>query len=245
MKTSIVKLSSLSENDNLRLCYTLAKPQTKHSLVKLINCLELYEAGSRPKGGIVYLEDENCALSLGGEQINVDGSVDLSKMPLIPFSYYESSTKGKVLTGDILICKDGALTGKSCFVSNAFPIKEVMVNEHVYILRGNGRINQKILFYIIRSPFVQLQIKDLAYRKKGQPGLNTDHLTKIKIPDLDSNLQNKVLKSIESIEVSINKLKGKKDKFEQIIDRTFSKEFGLDLNHFENLNFQQKFRVNF
>jgi hypothetical protein len=244
VKKAIVKLSSLAENESLRICYTKEQPKVKFPLVKLINCLEIFESGNRPKGGIVYMEeDEDSALSLGGEQINVDGSVDLTKMPLIPLDFYENSNKGKVLLNDILICKDGALTGKSCFVSNAFPIDKVMVNEHVYIFRGNGYIHQKILFYIIRSSFVQFQIKDLAYRKKGQPGLNSDHIMKIRIPDLNLNLQNKLLKKIESIELLIEQFKKGKCQIEQIINNIIGKELGFDWAEFEMLKSKSRFNA--
>lgn len=245
MKKALVQLSSLAESGNIRLCYTAEKPQTKHSLVKLLDCLKSYESGNRPKGGIVYLEDEDFALSLGGEQINVDGSVDLSKMPLVPLDFYEKSTKGKVLPNDILICKDGALTGKACMVTDTFPIDKVMVNEHVYIFRGTGRINQKILFYLIRSSFVQFQIKDLAYRKKGQPGLNQEHLARIKIPDFSCSLQSKLLSSIESIEHSIEQLKKEKLPIEQIINDTFTKELGFDWLEFQKLKSIKTFNASF
>lgn len=88
----------------------------------------------------------------------------------MPIEFYYDSKKGKVKKNDILVCKDGALTGKTCFVDIDFPIKEVMINEHVYRIRSNSDIaNQKFFFYLISNDFVQRQIKDLAYRKKGSP----------------------------------------------------------------------------
>ena len=98
-----------------------------------------YESGSRPKGGIFeYGEDE--VINLGGEQIGRDGSVDLSKIPYVSYEFYKKSQKGKVQHMDILICKDGALTGKTCIVdSDLFPHDKIMVNEHVYIIRANEK----------------------------------------------------------------------------------------------------------
>ncbi|RPK18627.1 hypothetical protein [Paenibacillus xylanexedens] len=244
MKKEIVNLFSLAKSDSLRLCYTKELPVTKHPLVKLMDCLESFESGSRPEGGIVYLEDKDCALSLGGEQIGIDGDVDLSRMPMVPLHFYENTDKGKVLTGDILLCKDGALTGKSCFVTDVFPVKEVMVNEHVYIFRGNGRLNQKILFHLIRSQFVQLQIKDLAYRKKGQPGLNTDHLTKIVLPDLNPNLQDELLKLIESLEYSIDQLKSTECSKYEVINKVFSTKFNLNTEEQLSIESGKKLNVN-
>ena len=55
---AIVSLSSLSSNSNLRLCFSKEAPKTSRKLVRLLDCLSLFESGKRPKGGIVYLEDE-------------------------------------------------------------------------------------------------------------------------------------------------------------------------------------------
>lgn len=52
---------------------------------------------------------------------------------------------------DILMCKDGAFTGKVCFVyDKILPQIGVMVNEHVYIFRGKPNIiHQSYLFYCL------------------------------------------------------------------------------------------------
>ncbi|ABV76921.1 hypothetical protein Q3C04_02230 [Rickettsia rickettsii] len=49
------------------------------------------------------------------------------------------------------MCKDGALTGKVCFVyDKILPQIGVMVNEHVYIFRGKPNIiHQSYLFYCL------------------------------------------------------------------------------------------------
>ena len=52
----------------------------------------------------------------------------------------------------------------------------------MYVIRANNRINQKFLFYLMRADFFQNQVKDFAFHKKGQPGLNSDHIKAIKIP---------------------------------------------------------------
>lgn len=117
MKYDIIKLSSLSDNYNLRLCYTDEKPGTVRSLVGLLDYIDVYESGNRPKGGIVHFEGSEFAISLGGEQIGRDGSVDLTNVPIVPLDYYKSCKKGFVRSKDILVCKDGALTGKCLFMA--------------------------------------------------------------------------------------------------------------------------------
>jgi len=241
---TIVKLSTLSSNANLRLCFSKEAPKTSRKLVKLLDCLSLFESGSRPKGGIIYLEDEEeVAISLGGEQIGKDGRIDLSNMPLIPLEFYNSVEKGIVKRNDILVCKDGALTGKCCFVDYNFPIDEIMVNEHVYIFRSNETYMQKLLFFLIRDEYIQFQIKDLAYRKKGQPGLNTEHLKLIKIPFFELDEQNQIVEKIKPIEQEMHKLKSQKKEYLEIINKVFADEFNIDLEKVFELNSIKSFNL--
>ncbi|MCX6166227.1 MAG: restriction endonuclease subunit S, partial [Ignavibacteriae bacterium] len=109
-----------------------------------------------------------------------------------------------VKDNDILICKDGALTGKSCLVDfSIFHSKDVMANEHIYIIRGNKNVNQRFLFYFTTTNIFQYQVKDLAYKKKAQPGLNSEHFKKIKIPLIPKPKQEEIVSKIEPIEKKI------------------------------------------
>jgi len=232
LTTFTIDFAELKSNDSLRLWVPFILPDSKYKYEKIINFLSLCESGSRPKGGIND-EDEGEAISLGGEQIGVDGNLDLSKIPYVSFDFYDNSTKGKVQDNDILICKDGALTGKTCWVEfSLFPSSQVMVNEHVYIVRGNSEINQKFLFYYTKTDLFQSQIKDLAYKKKAQPGLNLDHLKKIKIPLIPKSEQAKIVAQIEPIENRIKELKDEIENPQEIINMVFAKEFGFNENLF-------------
>ncbi len=230
-----INLNELSKNETIRLCLPFVLPKIGYKYDKLNNYLSLCESGNRPKGGI-KAEDIGEALSLGGEQINVDGRVDLSKIPYVSFEFYDSANKGKVKDSDILICKDGALTGKTCIVDfSIFPSKKVMVNEHIYIIRGNNKINQRFLFYYTRSTIFQSQVKDLAYRKKAQPGLNYDHLKKIKIPAIPKNKQDDIVSQLKPIEIKIKRLESRTKEYQIIINRIFAREFNFNLERFEEL----------
>ena len=228
LKTFIINFAELKSKDSLRLWIPFVLPKSKYRYDKINNILAFCESGSRPKGGIKN-EDEGEAISLGGEQIGADGSLNLSKTPYVSFEFYGNITKGKVKDKDILICKDGALTGKTCLVDySIFPSKEVMINEHVYILRGNESINQKFLFYYTTTNLFQSQVKDLAYKKKAQPGLNTDHFKKIKIPLIPKPKQDQIVAQIEPIEKKIKELKKQIKEPQEIINRVFAKEFGFE-----------------
>ncbi len=228
LKTFTIDFAELKSNDSLRLWVPFVLPDSKYKYEKINNFLSLCESGSRPKGGIKD-EDEGEAISLGGEQIGADGNLDLSKIPYVSFDFYNNSAKGKVKDNDILICKDGALTGKTCWVDfSLFPSSQVMVNEHVYILRGNSEINQKFLFYYTTTDLFQSQIKDLAYKKKAQPGLNLDHLKKIKIPLIPKSEQDQIVSKIEPIENKIKELKDEIENPQEVINKVFAREFGFD-----------------
>ncbi len=218
-----VEFAELKARDNLSLWVPFVLPQLKYKYAKINKFLAVCESGKRPKGGIRE-ENEGEAISLGGEQIGKDGSLELSKIPYVSYDFYKNSTKGKVQNEDILICKDGALTGKTCFVDfSLFPSEKVMVNEHVYIIRSNENISQKFLFYFTITDLFQSQVKDLAYRKKGQPGLNKDHFEKIKIPLISKSIQNQIVDEIQ-VELekrdNINKqIQAERSKIDKIIQQ--------------------------
>lgn len=64
--------------------------------------------------------------------------------------FYNKTNTGKINGRDILICKDGALSGKICKVPDNINDK-MLANEHVYIIRTNQEVSQDYLFYILAS----------------------------------------------------------------------------------------------
>lgn len=244
-KVSFTEFSSFSKFSNLRMGGFYELPNCIYKYRPFNEVISLCESGSRPKGGIKD-EDFGQALSLGGEQIDVDGSLNLQKTPYIPTEFFEKASKGKVRDKDILLCKDGALTGKVCFVdAHLLPCEQVMVNEHVYIVRSNEEYTQTFLFYLMRMTFFKNQIVDLAYRKKGQPGLNFEHLKALKVPDIpiqiQRNFENKILPlthEIASVESNVKRV-------QNIIDEIFGKEFGFDYGLFTSLKSMKYYTSSF
>ncbi|WP_157671902.1 restriction endonuclease subunit S [Desulfuromonas soudanensis] len=90
--------------------------------------------------------------------------------------------------------------------------------------------SQKFLYYLIRSEYVQFQIKDLAYRKKGQPGLNADHLKLLKIPFFGPTEQKEFLRDIWKLESEIECLLKLKEEPRKIINNAFSTHFKINLD---------------
>jgi len=227
VRIQITRFQDIAFFPNLRLGFNLIQLSSKFKTMRIIDVLSYLEAGSRPKGGVTGIFEG--AISLGGEQIGANGKVDLSNTPYVPMEFYSTVSKGHIRNNDILVCKDGALTGKTCYVDSPFPQNEVMVNEHVYIMRANtDYFLQKFLFYCVYSDIIQEQIKGLAYNKSGQPGLNQTHLKHIRIPLIPIKIQNKVICEIEKIEKEIEAVKTIIGSPSDVINEVIKKELGFN-----------------
>jgi type I restriction enzyme S subunit len=137
---------------------------------KLGDLLRSLESGSRPKGGSLA-HTPNGVLSIGGENINRDGSLNLAECLRFEESFYNRLKRGRIEEGDILLVKDGATIGKLAFIKKV-PEGKAMVNEHVFLLKSNNlKINPKLLFYFLFSEGGQQQIESLIFGS-AQGGIN-------------------------------------------------------------------------
>ena len=126
------KIISLNPQQNIEI-------ETQWQLVKLGDEIEKIETGKRPKGGVANISSG--AWSLGGEHIHATtGTVDLSTPKYVPLDFYHDSKRGILRENDILLCKDGALTGKIALLRNELNNEDAMVNEHVFLLRCESQL---------------------------------------------------------------------------------------------------------
>ena len=155
--------------------------------------LAVIETGSRPKGGA-----QSCGIpSIGAEKIESFGLYDFSAEKYISVEYFDKLKRGKVKSGDVLLYKDGAYTGKSSMSLDGFPHSICAVNEHVFILRTNNLYAQSFLYYTLQNDAIHQKIYSLACGKAAQPGLNQQELCSIEIPFPSK-------KDIVSFEESVN-----------------------------------------
>jgi type I restriction enzyme S subunit len=137
--------------------------------------LSLIESGKRPKGGIdPDLKDG--IPSIGAENINGIGQYDYSKSKFITKEFFSTMKRGIIQDYDVLIYKDGAYVGRKGMFGHNFPYEICSINEHVFILRANDRINQFFLYFI-------LQEDDLSQlnANSAQPGLNQESIKSFEI----------------------------------------------------------------
>lgn len=170
------------------------------------------ESGSRPKGGVAYIKDG--VFSVGGEHINVNGKLNMFPEKYVPEEFYNNAKQGKIQPNDILICKDGALTGKICLVPSILPNEKMIVNEHVFILRSNNIITQKYLFYLLSSNEGQSLLKN-NITGQAQGGLSWTNLNSIKVPFPPLEIQRKIVEEMDKVSdlenLNIEKIKNLED----------------------------------
>ena len=201
--------------------------QSQWPLVELKNILTTIESGSRPKGGANRISGG--VLSLGGEHIdNQSGFITLAAPKYVPISFFTNATKGQIKTGDILLCKDGALTGKIAKVGQELDGQSAMVNEHVFILRSSDIITQNYVFAYLYSEQGQRLLRS-EITGSAQGGLSQTNLSQISIPFPPLNIQQQVVSECEAIDTEYRNAKTNIQIARQEI-----------LDKFKNINAQKK-----
>jgi type I restriction enzyme M protein len=168
--------------------------QGKHEWAMLQELCEM-QTGSRDKGGAL---DEGIP-SIGGEQISSDGTIKFEKMKYISQDHYNNLKKGVLNKNDLLLVKDGATTGKVGFYKGDYNF--AAINEHVYLLRTNERINPFLFYHILRSDDFQNRLKKFI---KGIIGGISSEISQIEIPVPSIVEQQDIVPKIEQYEKIIS-----------------------------------------
>ena len=150
---------------------------TKAPATYIGNLIETIECGSRPRGGA----EKTGIPSIGAEKIERFGVYDFANEKFISEEYYERMTRGKIISGDVLLYKDGAYTGKVSMALDSYPYIKCAVNEHVFIVRTTASMYQSYLYFCLSRQDVRKQVHTLASSKAAQPGLNQNELKSVSI----------------------------------------------------------------
>ncbi|MBB5336117.1 restriction endonuclease subunit S [Pectinatus brassicae] len=144
---------------------------------KLGDLIKSIETGKRPKGGA----QEVGVPSIGAEKIECFGVYNYSTEKFIDDDFYRNLKKGHVLSGDVLLYKDGAYTGKTSMALDGFPHEKCAINEHVYKLNTLNNLYQFFLYFTLDNDKIKDYIYTLASSKAAQPGLNQNELRSVDI----------------------------------------------------------------
>ena len=195
--------------------------ESNYDLVTISSIITTLETGSRPPGGVGLITEG--VLSLGGEHIdNETGYLNLSTPKYVTLDYYNSTKRGKLKKGDLLICKDGALTGKVAIVRNELDNIDAMVNEHVFIVRCENITTQYYLFKFLYSLTGQKLLKSNV-TGSAQGGLNSTNLKAIKIPVPPIDIQQQIVDECEHIDEEFNHSRMSIDDYKKRIEESFEK----------------------
>ena len=162
-------------------------------------------------------------------------------------NYFKKIEKGDIQTttiGKILLSKVRPNLKKYVFIDQK--LSKIFYTTALIQLRPK-KLN-KLLYYSLRTVFYE-NLMSIARQGKGYPTLTVDDLFYIK---LDSNIISKLetnkkvlLRKIYTIEKKIKKLKSKIKAPQELINRVFFREFGFNLEHFEELKKIKKNKLDF
>jgi len=163
---------------------------------KLEDLLIKKESGKRPKGGVSKYNSGTP--SVGAEHLNNSGDFDFSNIKYVPDVFARNMNRGQIETGDLLVVKDGATTGKISLVKENFPFGNAVINEHIILCRVRDDINNKYVFYYLWSQSGQKEIlKD--FRGAAQGGISQGFSEKVEIPLPPLPTQNRIVEKIEEL----------------------------------------------
>ncbi len=167
--------------------------------VSLEKLSESIETGSRPKGGVSDFTDG--VLSLGGEHINNStGYLNLANPKFVPKDFFDATVSGRIARNDILICKDGALSGKVALVRDELDNLNALANEHVFVLKNSNETLQRYLFHYLFFDAGQRQLKSKV-TGMAQGGINRTNLLRISVPLPPLDLQKEFASFVESCDL--------------------------------------------
>jgi restriction endonuclease S subunit len=167
---------------------------TSHWPMVTLGTVVEIESGSRQKGGAI----ESGIPSIGGEQIDEKGKIRFNKMKYISEEHFRGMTKGVLRSGDVLIVKDGATTGKTGFFIHDMPSA---VNEHVFILRAKEAIHPYYLYCVVRAEAFQDKLRPFI---KGIIGGISLEFSGITVPLAPLEVQKEIAAEIEGYQKVIN-----------------------------------------
>lgn len=178
--------------------------------------LQTLESGSRPKGGVRGITEG--IPSIGGEHINENGGFRFDTIKFVPYNFFKQMNHGQIQTGDILIVKDGATTGKVALVRDDFPYNPAAVNEHVFICRSAGGVNPPFLFYFLFSKEGQDRILE-NFRGSAQGGINQSFAPGTTVPLAPLAEQERIVSKVGDLLPRVNIVRERLAKVPAILKR--------------------------
>jgi type I restriction enzyme M protein len=165
-----------------------------HTVVPLARLLQSLQAGSSPEGGVTRSVGEIPSVVV--ENITAAGTLDMdATINYVPDSFYESvKTRAGLERDDLLIAKDGATTGKTAIVTDAFPFEKAICSEHVFRMRAKKGVEPHYLHAFLNGEFGQLQVQTIS-SGGAQGGITREFVDDVLVPVLSEDAQREIATS--------------------------------------------------
>ena len=109
---------------------------------------------------------------------------------------------GKIKRKDIILTTRGTV-GNVAYYSNKIPYENMRINSGMIIIRCSENLNEKYLYWYMKSKMFQNQIKELQ-TGSAQPQLPISIIKNMNIKICEKHLQNKIVKALDIIQQKID-----------------------------------------
>ena len=109
---------------------------------------------------------------------------------------------GKIKRKDIILTTRGTV-GNVAYYSNKIPYENMRINSGMIIIRCSENLNEKYLYWYMKSKMFQNQIKELQ-TGSAQPQLPISIIKNMNIKLCEKHLQNKIVKVLDIIQQKID-----------------------------------------
>lgn len=190
-----------------------------------------------------YQEDEEYkGMPTGQNYLDEDG--EIKEFQIVSAENHPDRLKYKVSSNNILISSLRLAKSPALLFENK-DLSEYVFSNGFYIFKVNDGWNKKFILYILRTKKLRSIIDNNIYRGIGISAYKKEDLLKIKIPLIPKSKQDEIVAQIEPIEKKIKELKATIKEPQKIINKVFAREFGFDLEKFEETKKKKFFEVAF
>lgn len=210
----------LSSNWNLFNSSNKKLIKLKNILIDDYNLFDFQE-GNKYKG-----------IPTGQSYLDEDG--EIVEFEIITAEDHPDRLKYKISNDNILISSLRLAKSPALYFENK-DLTEYVFSNGFYIFKVNDEWNKKFILYILRTRKIKNIIDNHIYRGIGISAYKKEDLLNIKIPLIPKSKQDEIVAQIEPIEKKIKELKSTIKPHQEIINEVFAREFGFDLEKFEEL----------
>jgi len=250
LKTFTIDFQNISKEKTLRYDVDFANFQNDLLVEKYYSFNDLFEFQENKKVNIENLDDDFFYSEIGN--VSKEGEVEPVKLNFTKRKEEEENYYKKIEKGDIIQVEENDI-----LLSKVRPNlkKYILVDEEYakyfytssFINLKPKKLN-KILYYSLRTIFYDNLIA-ISRQGKGYPTLKKEDFLYLKfdknIIDKFTKEKDQIVAQIELIEKKIKDLKSQITPPQEVINKVFAREFGFDLEKFEESKKEKFFEVDF